>query len=112
MGTVFHRWWTLGQRVTISPLEVAKAFDPEILCSSGFNETVKELLKKIEPNSILYGVSDVGVDLEDEIGYHGSALQKVVMGKSSSLSSSIHGTVFVEKIKKIKVICVIPRIRN
>lgn len=50
------RWWRLGRRVSLSPLEIARAFTaPELSAGSASDLAAKELMRDIGSKKIRYG---------------------------------------------------------
>ena len=52
---IFIGWWRLGRSVSLSPIEVAKAFDAPALGSSDSNATATYLLKEVGDRHLQYG---------------------------------------------------------
>jgi hypothetical protein len=52
----FMGWWDLGRNVSMSPLEIAKAFDARSLAGADSNAEVGKLLKEVGERKIQYGV--------------------------------------------------------
>lgn len=59
----FKGWWALGRAVSLSPLEIAKAFDAPLLRDAESNATSGQLGRQVEEFQVRYG--DVGVQRED-----------------------------------------------
>jgi hypothetical protein len=51
----FHGFWELGRAVSLNPLEVAKAFNAEMLQGEGSNVSVSRLMKSFGEKEIQYG---------------------------------------------------------
>jgi hypothetical protein len=58
VAPMFYGWWKLGRNVSMSPLEIAKAFDAQILKGVDSNAEVRTLLKEIGSRGVQYGVVD------------------------------------------------------
>ena len=61
MGLVlpsFIGWWDLGRRVTLDPIEIAKAFDAPIFQGPGSNATMRQLAQDYGQRSIRYGEAE------------------------------------------------------
>jgi len=56
----FRGWWELGRKVTLSPLEVAKAFDAPLLGGAESNAGAENMLRVVGGHKVRYG--DVAVD--------------------------------------------------
>ncbi|KUJ10178.1 uncharacterized protein LY89DRAFT_723950 [Mollisia scopiformis] len=52
---LYHGWWDLGRRTSLSVLETAKAFGAPLLRDSDDNATAKQILSKIGKTRIMYG---------------------------------------------------------
>lgn len=48
-------WWELGRKVSLSPVETAKAFGAPILEDAGSNQEVKKMLKRLKHLEVRYG---------------------------------------------------------
>ncbi|KAL9064806.1 MAG: hypothetical protein Q9157_007700 [Trypethelium eluteriae] len=53
--TALSGWRTIGRGVSMSPLELARAFDPEILHEAGSNMTAKEIVEVTGSRRVRYG---------------------------------------------------------
>lgn len=51
----FNGYWVLGRKVTMSPVEIAKAFNAPVLWGSDSNAEAKALVKEIGARSVRYG---------------------------------------------------------
>lgn len=51
----FYGWWQLGRPMTLSPIEIAKAFDSKILKEAESNSTVEGTLEVLGHRKIQYG---------------------------------------------------------
>ena len=51
----FHGFWNLGREISLNPLEIAKAFNAEILCDQGSNASASILDKHAKSKEIKYG---------------------------------------------------------
>lgn len=50
------KWWRVGREVSLSPVEVARAFGaPELVAGSGSNSSARELLREVGSRNIRYG---------------------------------------------------------
>lgn len=54
---LFHGFWELGRDVSMSPLEIAKAFDAPLLANAGSNCEAREIARQAGNKQIVYGVS-------------------------------------------------------
>ncbi|KAK4180344.1 hypothetical protein QBC36DRAFT_320386 [Triangularia setosa] len=54
--SLYYGFWKLGREVSMSPVEVAKAFRPAELEGVAMNATTKGLLKGVGKRRIMYGV--------------------------------------------------------
>lgn len=51
-----HQWWLVGRSVSLSPLEIAKAFDAPLLAVPGTSNTdVKAMLDVVGKMQVKYG---------------------------------------------------------
>lgn len=51
----FHGFWELGRNVSLNPLEVAKAFNAEMLQGEGSNASVSRLMQDFGEKEAKYG---------------------------------------------------------
>jgi hypothetical protein len=56
VATTFYGYWELGREVSMSPLEIAKAFDAPLLAMEDSNNDSKALVKSIGNKAVRYGV--------------------------------------------------------
>lgn len=54
---IFGSWWHLGRTVSLSPVEVAKAFDAPLLRQADPNGTARDIVDEVGTLKILYGAS-------------------------------------------------------
>ncbi|OQV04508.1 hypothetical protein CLAIMM_09375 [Cladophialophora immunda] len=52
----FHGFWRIGRRVSMSPIETAKAFNAPVLRSSDSNASAKALLNQVGNRQVKYGL--------------------------------------------------------
>ena len=55
VATLFFGWWELGRKVTMSPVEIARAFDAPLLRGVDGNAEIKDMLRQTDSISIRYG---------------------------------------------------------
>lgn len=53
----FHNYWTPGRKVSMSPLEIAKAFMAPKLAAADPNSTAEQLVEKLGQTSMVYGIA-------------------------------------------------------
>jgi 2-phosphoglycerate kinase len=58
-GNRYRGYWRIGRKTTLSPLETAKAFGAPLLADYNSNETVDELVRKVEKQTVQYGASQL-----------------------------------------------------
>ena len=52
---IFNGWWRLGRDVSLSPIEVARAFAAPVLSGAGSNVEIKTLLKQLGNKELRWG---------------------------------------------------------
>lgn len=57
-GMTFWGYWRLGRRVTLSPVETARAIDGRLFVETGSNEEVEGLLMAAGKSVVMYGVDN------------------------------------------------------
>lgn len=68
---IFNKWWHVGRHVTMSPIEIARAFQAPMLQSSDPNARVGDLLKEVGMRSVRYGaVAKSGPHGSEDLGMH------------------------------------------
>ncbi|MDI1490039.1 MAG: hypothetical protein OHK93_001238 [Ramalina farinacea] len=68
---IFVKWWHVGRHVTMSPIEIARAFQAPMLQSSDPNARVRDLLKEVGLRSVRYGaVAKSGPPGSEDLGMH------------------------------------------
>jgi hypothetical protein len=72
VATTFYGYWELGREVSMSPLEIAKAFDAPLLAMEDSNNNSKALVKSIGNKSVRYGVIIEPVEHTPMYGFKGS----------------------------------------
>ena len=88
-------WWEDGREVSLSPLEVAKAFDAPLLASADCNATSAQLLRQVGGKGVRYGAVDRAA-LETGLTDMASHLRwrKLVICEASLASKPGVGTTF------------------
>jgi hypothetical protein len=77
----FNGFWELGRSTSLNPLEIAKAFNPDILSGTGSNASRKHLDKTVGKQEVRYGeVVDEGLGLagygeQDSLRFRGRRLE-------------------------------------
>ena len=84
---IFFGWWRLGRNVSMSPVEIAKAFGAPALVSSDSNATAKELLREVGERQIRYGACSTA-----NIGANG--MEKLAMGDPEVIHEPVNGNLF------------------
>lgn len=82
VGSTLLGWRHLGRKFTFSPLEVAKAFDAQLLVNAGSNMTITEILDVTRGEKICYGVHR-----EKSDGFHTANHVTVPANKTYSAST-------------------------
>lgn len=59
----FYGYWDLGREVSMSPLEIAKAFNAPLLAGEDSNSDSKSLVKSAGHKAVRYGVISGSVEL-------------------------------------------------
>lgn len=88
----FHGYWHLGRRTSLSPIEIAKAFNAELLSDVSGNMTIDQILAQQGRTKLRYGVRH---DHEVARLVNSSGLQSLPKGVghlSSQWQSNVTGT--------------------
>jgi hypothetical protein len=94
VAPIFWGWRRLGREVTLSPIEIAKAFDPAVLSSTYSNSTVKNLLKEIGDKRVRYGALDVPKSPYGEASSDQNVSQKIAISELGSVTRPNEGSLF------------------
>jgi hypothetical protein len=80
-------WWELGRRVTLDPIEIAKAFDAPMFQGPGSNAPLRQLVKHYGSRSVKYGEAE---------GYSNGQLVKrqLKLGNPHDLSRPTPGALY------------------
>ncbi|EEP79819.1 predicted protein [Uncinocarpus reesii 1704] len=84
VALIFSGFWKLGRDVTLSPIEVAKAFNAPTVVSSDSNSTVNTLMKEVGDRQVRYGVLSDG-------HFGGTIVRKLAMGDRELISAPEEG---------------------
>jgi hypothetical protein len=74
---LFHSFWEFGRDVSLNPLEIAKAFNAEMMKEQGSNSSLKHLTKNFGEKEVRYGEildDDQGTEAE-EVGQNTKRLE-------------------------------------
>jgi hypothetical protein len=82
---VFFGWWRLGRKVSLSPVEIAKAFDAQPLMGADPNASARGLLKEVGKRQIKYGACNTA---------DGANRMKLVMAEPGFVRAPADGNVF------------------
>ncbi|KAF7592218.1 hypothetical protein BBP40_000489 [Aspergillus hancockii] len=55
VAATFYKWWKIGRPITMSPIEIAKAFKAPVLEGDGMNSDLNELLPLLGDRRVRYG---------------------------------------------------------
>jgi hypothetical protein len=90
----FFGWWRLGRTVTLSPIEVAKAFDAPQLAGVDSNAETSTLLKVIGDRPVKYGAVSLGQSGTDYNPAWANVPEKLVMASPSYVHEPANGRTF------------------
>jgi hypothetical protein len=54
----YRGWWALGRRFSLSPLEIARAFDAPLLRDTEYNSTWEQITERVGERNVRYGEVD------------------------------------------------------
>ena len=63
--SIFHGYWHLGRKMTMSPLEIAKAFNAPILGDQDSNAKASDLVKSAGDRAVRFGAVSVIAKVDD-----------------------------------------------
>lgn len=84
---IFLGWWNLGRHFTLSPIEIAKAFDAPSLLNSDSNLNAQELLREVGDRPVRYGAVVLGNG--DNRGQ-----EKLVLGDPMYIMDPVKGRIY------------------
>lgn len=58
VAPMFWGWWEIGRKVTLNPIEIAKAFDAPFFQGLGSNSTETELVRNTGSRLLRYGEAE------------------------------------------------------
>jgi Protein of unknown function (DUF3176) len=93
---VFRGWWLLGRNMSMSPLEIAKAFNAPCLVNSDSNASAQKLLSEIGETPVRYGA--ISLTSSTMYGYQGAGQnvpEKLLIADPMSVHEPHHGRIFV-----------------
>lgn len=73
--STYWGWWRIGRPVSMSPLEIAKAFDAPLMQESSQNGTVDDHLRAVGSMRLRYGFHDSGALVSKTIHLANTVLQ-------------------------------------
>jgi hypothetical protein len=88
-------FWNLGRYVTLSPIEIAKAFNAPILGSSDSNMPVNDLLKEAGKREVRYGAVSLAPNSTMAGNFNGGGPEKLIMYDPGSIKAPQEGNLFV-----------------
>ena len=69
VGAAYNGWWQLGRDMSMSPLEIAKAFDAPLLVGTGSNVPGGQLPPYLRDYEVRYGAApiqqEIGISVEE-----------------------------------------------
>ena len=84
---IFLGWWNLGRHFTLSPIEIAKAFDAPLLLNSDSNLNAQELLREVGERPVRYGAVVLGNgDIRGQ--------EKLVLGDPMYIMDPVKGRIY------------------
>jgi hypothetical protein len=95
VGATSYGWWQLGRDVSMSPLEIAKAFDAPLLRDMGSNISHEKIPPHIKTQRIQYGVGTVrkGPSTKPTDGWE---MEHLILGSVESIRSPKAGVAYAE----------------
>jgi hypothetical protein len=91
---VYQGFWNLGRNVTLSPVEISKAFNAPALVCSDSNLDITRLLREVGQREIQYGAVLLSDNVTDETEGQ-NALIKLVMSDSNPVRKPKAGQLFL-----------------
>jgi hypothetical protein len=95
VGATFYGWWQLGRDVSMSPLEIAKAFDAPLLRDMGSNVSHEKIPPYIKTQRIQYGVGTVRKRSSTK-PTDGWEMEHLIVGSVDSIRSPEAGVAYAE----------------
>jgi hypothetical protein len=92
----FRGWWILGRNMSMSPLEISKAFNAPCLENSDSNASARQLLNEVGDRRVRYGA--ISLTSSTMYGYQGAGQrvpEKLLIADPITVHEPHHGRVFV-----------------
>ncbi|ERF74166.1 hypothetical protein EPUS_03356 [Endocarpon pusillum Z07020] len=93
VGATFYGWWQLGRKVSMSPLEIAKAFDAPLLREMGSNVSNERIPIYIKSQRVQYGVGTVR-KRGDTTFKKVQEIEHLILGPVDSVRSPVAGVAY------------------
>jgi hypothetical protein len=97
VACTYHHWWLVGRPVSLSPLEIAKAFDAPLLAVPGTSNTyVKGLLDAVGQLQVKYGgiLGNNTIGLRREVGAMQHGTRKLCIADLREVHKPVAGERF------------------
>jgi hypothetical protein len=101
VACTYHHWWLVGRPVSLSPLEIAKAFDAPLLAVPGTSNTdVKGLLDAVGQLQVKYGGTSSSIfgndtiSLRREVGAMQHGIRKLCIADINEVQKPVTGERF------------------
>jgi hypothetical protein len=91
----FYGWWELGRNVSLSPIEIAKAFNAPIFMNVPSNRDIDAMLKELDGVKVRYG-NKKSVDTSNGMDYGGALPEKLEMADPEWVSLPRPGHRYIE----------------
>ena len=87
----YRGFWELGRPLSLSPLEIAKAFDAPLLQGVPGNRNVNDMLDEIGATKVRYG--DSGMTVSTTV--YGDEVRKIEMGPATDIRPPTRGIRYI-----------------
>ncbi|KAL9622883.1 MAG: hypothetical protein Q9160_002809 [Pyrenula sp. 1 TL-2023] len=86
----FNGFWVIGRKVTMSPVEIAKAFNAPLLRNNDSNAETTALIEEVGGRSVMYGAVVDGGGLESSVAKEYAQVQVQTQGFSARRLEMTH----------------------
>jgi hypothetical protein len=76
----YRGWWAMGRRFSLSPLEIARAFDAPLLRDTEYNSTWEQITERVGERNVRYGEVD-----EDNQAVDGSRTVQLLFAEEDNV---------------------------
>lgn len=93
VAATFNGWWRIGRNMSMSPFEIAKAFDAPMMRSAGSNVVFSQYPEHVMANYVRYGAT-VSTQDPSSLAFGTSEPERLVVSEHGTVCPPKHGTIY------------------